>query len=163
MNIRVARREDLDGIVEIYNQAIAAGGKTADTTQVTVADREHWFNEHPANRYPILVAERESSILGYLTISAYRPGRMALRHTAEVSYFVHDQHHRQGIASRLLRHAIDSGPSLGVKTLFAILIDTNQDSVRLLTKHGFAEWGYMPRVVDIDGDEYGHLYLGLRI
>ena len=111
MNIRSATLEDLEAIVEIYNQAIAAGQKTADITPVTAEDREKWFEDHTPDKYPILVAKDGNVIVGYLTISAYRPGRMALRYTAEVSYFVHFEHHRQGIASNLLQHAIGMCPS----------------------------------------------------
>jgi len=162
MNIRIAELKDLKAIVEIYNQAIAAGEKTADITPFSLDDRKSWFRDHDPDKYPILVAEEES-VVGYLTISAYRPGRMALRHTAEVSFFVHFDHHRKGIASRLLQYAIDMCPSLQIKTLFAILVDSNQNSIRLLEKYGFNKWGYMPRVVEFEGIEYGHLYYGLRI
>ncbi len=162
-NIRIAKFEDLEIIVEIYNQAIAAGEKTADIAAVTTDDRKDWFNGHTPGKYPILVAEKGGSVVGYLTVSAYRPGRMALRHTAEVSYFIHFEHHGEGIASRLLRYAINLCPSLQIKTLFAILIDSNQNSIRLLEKCGFRKWGYMPRVAEFDGIEFGHLYYGLRI
>ena len=149
--------------MEIYNQAITAGQKTADTTPVTIDDRKKWFGDHTPDNYPILAAEDGNVIVGYLTISAYRPGRMALRYTAEVSCFVHFEHHRQGIASNLLQHAIGMCPSLQIKTLFAILFDSNRGSVRLLEKYGFEKWGHMPRVAEFDGVEFGHLYYGLRI
>jgi len=163
MNIRTATLEDLEAIVEIYNQAIAAGQKTADIMPVTTGDREKWFENHASDKYPILVAEDGTVIVGYLTISAYRPGRQAVRYTAEVSYFVHFGHHRQGIASNLLHYAIGMCPSLKIKNLFAILIDSNQASIRLLEKCGFEKWGHMPRVAEFDGIEFGHLYYGLRI
>ena len=110
-----------------------------------------------------MVAEDSKSIVGYLTISAYRPGRMALRHTAEVSCFIDFNHHRQGIASNLLQHAIDMGSGLQIKTLFAIIVDSNVASIRWFEKHGFAKWGHMPRVAEFDGIEVGHLLYGLRI
>ncbi len=163
MNIRIAKSGDLEKIVEIYNQAIAAGEKTADITPVTANDRKKWFKGHTPAKYPILVAEEGESIVGYLTINAYRPGRMAVQHTAEVSYFIHFEHHRKGIASRLLRYAIDMSPSLKIKTLFAILVDSNQNSIKVLEKYGFEKWGHMPRVAEFDGIEFGHLYYGLRI
>ncbi len=163
MNISIAKSEDLEVIVEIYNQAIVAGEKTADVTPVTYDDRKNWFEGHTPDKYPILVAEKGESLVVYLTISAYRPGRMALRHTAEVSYFIHFEHHNKGIASRLLRYAIDMCPSLQVRTLFAILVNSNRNSINLLEKYGFEKWGYMPRVVEFDGIEYGHLYYGFRI
>ena len=54
-------------------------------------------------------------------------------------------------------------PSLEIKNLFAILIDSNQSSIRLLEKYGFEKWGHMPRVAEFDGIEVGQLYYGLRI
>ncbi|MBN2029308.1 N-acetyltransferase [bacterium] len=163
MKIRIAKPDDLTVIVDIYNQAIAAGQKTADITPVTVEDRKKWFVEHLPDKYPIYVAEKENTIVGYLTISPYRPGRQALRHTAEVSYYIHSAYQRQGIASRLLEYAIGMCHSLQIKTLFAILIDTNTASIRLMEKFGFERWGHMPRVADFDRIEVGHLYYGLRI
>ena len=80
-----------------------------------------------------------------------------------MSYFVHFGHHRKGIASDLLDHAIGMCPSLEIKNLFAILIDSNHGSIRLLEKYGFEKWGHMPRVAEFDGIEVGQLYYGLRI
>ncbi len=163
MKIRTATFDDIETMVDIYNQAIAAGQRTADITPVSAGDRKKWFEDHPPDKYPILVAEEGDLIVGYLTISAYRPGRMALCYTAEVSYYVHFEQHRQGIASKLLHHAIGMCPSLQIKTLFAILLDSNQGSIKLLEKFGFEKWGHMPRVAEFDGIEAGHLYYGLRI
>ena len=163
MNIRTATIEDLETIVEIYNQAIAAGQKTADITPFTTADRKKWFEDHTPDKYPVLVAEDNNMVVGYLTISPYRSGRMALRHTAEVSCFVHFDHHHQGIASNLLQYAIDMCPAIQIKNLFSIIIDSNQASINLVVKYGFEKWGYLPRVAEFDGIEVGHLYYGLRI
>lgn len=163
MEIRIAKPDDLQAMVEIYNQSIAAGQQTADITPVTISKREKWFADHRPEKYPILVAEKDESIIGYLTISAYRPGRAALRHTAEVSFFIHFDHHRQQVASRLLQHAIDLSPSLKIKTLFGILIDSNQASIRFLESFGFEKWGHMPRVAEFEGIEVGHVYYGLRV
>ncbi|MFQ5635762.1 MAG: GNAT family N-acetyltransferase [Gammaproteobacteria bacterium] len=163
MKIRIAEPRDLESIVAIYNQSIAAGRRTADLTAVSLDERIEWFEDHPADRYPVLVADQNGAITGYLTISAYRPGRGALRHTAEVSFFVAFDSHRRGVASSLLRHALDLCPSLQIKTLFAILIDGNEASMRLLEKFGFERWGYLPRVAEFDGAEFGHLYYGRRV
>lgn len=163
MKIRVANREDLPELVAIYNQAIAAGQKTADITPVTIEDRTQWFEEHTPNKYPILVAEEEGSVIGYLTISAYRSGRLSLRYTAEVSYYVHFEHHRKGVGSKLLEHAITQCPALQIKSLFSIILDSNLASVLLMKKFGFEEWVRMPRIAEFPGVEPGHLYYGLRI
>jgi len=163
MHIRIAELKDLEALVEIYNQSITAGQKTADLTPFTSDNRKGWFEGHTPDKYPILVAEREKKIVGYLTISEYRSRRNALRYTAEVSFFIHFEYHRQGIASSLLNYAMEICPTLKIKTLFAILLDVNQGSAKLLKKFGFEKWGYMPRVAEFDGIEVGHLYYGLRI
>ena len=163
MTIRIAKIDDLKMMVDIYNQAISAGQLTADTIPVTIEDRKQWFKEHSPGNYPILVEEKDDSIIGYLTISAYRPGRHALRYTAEISFYVEFEHHRQGVASRLLQYAIDLCPSLQIKNLFAILMESNTASIEQLKKFGFELWGHMPRVADYNGIEVGQLYYGLRV
>jgi phosphinothricin acetyltransferase len=163
MNIRTAEWKDLEAIVSIYNQAVDDGQKTADITPVTVASRKKWFETHNPHTYPILIAEYNDKIIGYLTVSTYRPGRMAVRHTAEVSYFVHFDYHHREVASNLLERAIRLCPSLHIKTLFAIIIDSNEYSIKLLENYGFKKWGHLPRVAEFNGVEVGHLYYGLRI
>ena len=68
MKIRIAKKQDLIHLVEIYNQAIKAQS-TAALELVTHNDRKAWFEEHGQDKHPILVAESENSILGYLFLS----------------------------------------------------------------------------------------------
>ena len=161
--IRPAEFSDLPHIVEIYNQAVMQRGATADRTPVSVAERRLWFAEHEMTAYPIWVAHSGGSILGWCSLSPYRPGRMALRHTAEISYYIHEDCRRTGIGSALVKHAIVQCEKLGIKTLFALLLDVNVASVKLLEKFGFAKWGHMPNIADFDGKECGHLIYGLRV
>lgn len=162
MNIRVAQLSDLEAIVVIYNQAVAIQA-TADLEPVTMASRKEWFAHHSADQSPILVAEAKNETLGWLSFSEYRTGRRALRHTSEISYYVHTEHRRKGVASHLLRAALERCEPLGIKTLFAILLDNNIGSIGLLQKFGFEQWGHLPGVADFAGREVGHLYYGLRI
>ena len=163
MTMRFAKQEDLHQIVAIYNQAIAAGQRTGDTEPVSAESRTQWFKSHSAEKYPLIVKVKDASVIGYLSISAHRPGRAALRHTAEVSFYVDFDHHRQGVASELLKHAIDLCPSLQIKTLFAVLMQTNTASIECFKSLSFEQWGHLPLVADYDGIEVGQLYYGLRV
>ncbi|MGI9289965.1 MAG: GNAT family N-acetyltransferase [Gammaproteobacteria bacterium] len=163
INIRIAKEEDVSAITEIYNQAIELKYATADLSPVTEETRLKWLASHTADKFPVYVAEKDGSVIGYCTISPYRPGRMALRFTREISYYVHQDHRAQGVASALVKYAIDQAPSLGIKTLFAIMIDKNSNSLALLQKFRFEQWGHMPNVADFDGEEVGHYYYGLRL
>ena len=162
MKIRRAQAADLPAIVDILNQAVAAR-QVAILEPVEVEDRREWLAGHTPDKYPVLVAESDGEVAGWLSLGDYRPGRRALRFTAEVSYFVDAGHRRQGIASALIQAAIDLCPELEIKTLIAILLDHNEASLELLARFAFAEWGRMPDTVDFDGEERAHLYYGRRV
>ena len=163
MNIRPSENRDREEIVRIYNQSIPTNKSTADMEPVEVNDRIEWFKEHTPHNYPIFVSETENGITGWLSISPYRPGRKALRYTAEVSYYVDFDYHGQGIASSLLKYAIEYCPKIEIKNLFAILLEHNNTSIKLLEKFGFRKWGFLPRVADFNGNECGQFYYGLHI
>lgn len=163
INIRIAGDEDLSQIVEIYNQAVNQHGATADLTPITVESRYQWFQDHTEDSYPIWIAERNDGILGWCSLSPYRPGRMALRKTAEISYYIHTAHLRQGIGSSLIRYAIAQCPQLGFKHLITMLLEINFPSIRILEKFDFNKWGHLPDVAEFDGKVCGHLIYGLHI
>lgn len=158
--IRLAQLDDLPAILDIYNQSILSKQSTGDTQPVRVEDRMIWFGKHLPDEHPIFVAEVDGGVAGWCSLSAYRPGREALRFTAEISYYIAVAHHRQGIATALVEHALASCPALNIKHVFAIVLEGNQASRKLLEKMGFEQWGYLPRVADFDGKEVGHFYYG---
>jgi len=102
-------------------------------------------------------------LAGWCSLSAYRAGRAAFRFTAEISYYIAPAYHRRGIATALVEHALAACPALQIRHLFAIVLESNEASRRLLEKMGFEKWGYLPRVADFDGREVGHLYYGRHL
>jgi len=163
MRIRLAEVNDLPTIVDIYNQSIPSQQATGDTQPVSVEGRTAWLREHRPEEHPIFVAEVDGQVAGWCSLSAYRPGRAALRFTAEISYYIASAYHRRGIATALAEHALAACPGVGIRHLFAIVLEGNQASVNLLEKMGFERWGYLPRVADFDGREVGHLYYGRHL
>jgi len=163
MKIRVARKSDQEQIINIYNQAVKEGFCTADMTPVTIESRQNWFKIHEPDKYPIFVVERNNNILGWCSISPYRPGREALRKTAEISYYIHENHRRKGLGSKLLEHAINKCPELGIKNIFAILLDVNTPSIKILEKYDFKKWGHLPDVADFNGNICGQYVFGRKV
>ena len=161
--IRIAVEEDVPAITEIYNQAIELRSATADLEPVSIDSRRQWLAGHDPAEYPVYVAESEGRLTGWCSLSAYRPGRMALRQTAEISYYIHEEHRGRGLGSRLIAHALGQCPGLGFKAVFAILLDLNDASVAILEKHGFKKWGHLPDVANFGDVECGHLYYGRRV
>ena len=163
MLIRLAKPDDLPAIVDIYNQSIPSRQSTGDTHPLHVEDRANWFAEHRPEQHPIFVADVDGEVAGWCSLSAYRPGRAALRFTAEISYYIALAYHRQGIGTALVEHALSACPALQIRHLFAIVLEGNQASLQLLQKMGFEQWGYLPGVADFDGNEVGHFYYGRHV
>jgi L-amino acid N-acyltransferase YncA len=163
VTIRAATITDLPAIVAIYNEAVAQRFATADLDPVTIADRSQWFHDHDPASYPIFVAEREGTVSGWCSLSAHRPGRAALRRTAEISYYVRAADRGRGVATALVQHAIDQAPRLGKHVLFGILLERNDASIRLLKKCGFELWGRLPDVALIEGELVSHVYYGRSV
>lgn len=163
IHIREALEKDLKEIVEVYNQAIKNGSSLAYTNEFTLDDRKEWFYEHSKDKYPILVAEKDNKILGWISISPYRKGRQALSKTVEVSYFIHNDFKRLGIGSKLLFEMLKRAKELGYKTIIAIVFDKNIGSIKLLVKNNFEKWGFLPEVAEINNNIFSHIYYGRKI
>ncbi len=150
-------------MVAIYNQAIEAGRCTGDLMPFSVESRREWWDSHDLEKFSILVATVDAQVVGYASLSPYRPGRGALRHTAEISHYVDFCHHRKGIGMGLVEAMIRTAGASGFRTLLAIVVEGNESSLGLLERCGFERWGFLPGVLDFDGAELGHVYLGRRI
>ncbi|MGI6122981.1 MAG: GNAT family N-acetyltransferase [Acetivibrionales bacterium] len=163
MTIRHAQIADLESIIDVYNQAVLTKQATSDLKPVDVNSRLKWFEEHTPDKYPIFVCEIDGKIGGWISLSPYRSGREALRFTAEVSYYVHSDFQGKRIGSKLLDYVLKECPKYQIKNLFAIILEHNIRSIKLVEKFNFEKWGLLPNVADFDGKEYGHLYYGLRV
>jgi phosphinothricin acetyltransferase len=135
---------------------------TADLEPVSVASRIDWFHTHTPDHRPIWVLELDGKIGGWLS---FRPfyGRAAYYHTAEIGIYLDPKYQHQGWGSKLLSQAITISPKLDLQTLLAFVFAHNQTSLRLFTKHGFLNWGYLPEVAQLDGNKRDLVILGKKI
>jgi phosphinothricin acetyltransferase len=163
LTLRTAQENDWPQIIAIYNQAIDQGGCTADTERVSLESRRDWLTQHTAPRYPILVAELNGVMVGWCSLSPYRPGRKALEKTAEISYYVASRYRSRGVASFLMAEAIKRARTDGHSGLIAILLDINTPSIKLLEKFGFHRWGHLPDIADFGTILCGHYLYGRKI
>ncbi|MDR0659899.1 MAG: GNAT family N-acetyltransferase [Prevotellaceae bacterium] len=161
--IRKADISDLERLTEIYNQAIDANYCTCDTKHFTPHERLPWYEEHQDERCPIFVCVHDEDAIGYSYISSYRSGRGALSEVGEISYYVDFCYHGFGIAKRLIEHTLQAAKGSGYKNLLAILLDCNRESISLLKKYKFEEWGVLPKVAKLGEKYHSHLYYGLKL
>jgi L-amino acid N-acyltransferase YncA len=128
-----------------------------------VASRSAWFEQHPADSYPILVAELEGQVQGWLSVSPYRPGRKALAGCVEISYYLDEHCQGKGIGSALVAAGLQACRERGYTAVFAIILDRNQVSVALMKKFGFSQWAHLPDIANFDGETCGHVYYGRHL
>jgi phosphinothricin acetyltransferase len=146
--VRAAERRDLEGLLTIYNWAVANTTATMDTDPRSHAAQLEWLEAHDGNPYPALVAEpmgELGTIVGYASLSPYnrKPG---YRTSAEVSVYVHPGWHRQGIGNTLLQELITIAPRHGFVSLISLITADNEASLQLHTRHGFENIGTLRQV-----------------
>ena len=103
-------------------------------------------------RRPLWVVLEGGRVIGWLSYSSFY-GRPAYDRTCEISIYLAREYQRRGLGSDLLRRSIEHAPAIGVSTLLGFIFAHNTPSLRLVEKHGFARWGYLPRVAILDGVE----------
>jgi L-amino acid N-acyltransferase YncA len=161
--LRPMTEADYPAIVNILNEVVRTGNQIAFTEEFTVADRAAWFAEHQSPDYPLYVAEIEDAVVGWVSLSAYRPGREALKHTVEISYGVYECMRRKGVGSAMVLKMLEVARERGHRIVFAIIFDNNTASLGLLEKHGFVKWGHLPDVALLNGTLLGHVYVGMKL
>lgn len=157
--IVLAQPTHLQAINRIYNQAVRDGFRTAHDQPVDLNYRKQWFDQHPEDQYPVWVYSKNDEVLGWVSLSPYRPGRKALDEVAEVSYYVDYEHHNQGIATQLMKQAIAFCKDHSYRIVVAILLSQNAPSIRLLKNFNFQEGGCIPDAYHYQGEFRDHLYM----
>lgn len=145
MNIRKAKQADLPVLVSIYNQAVLQTTATFDLEPVSVESRQSWFDEHTDDRFPLIVAEEGSNIMGYASLSTYRQ-KEAYNRTAEISVYIDEQYHGKGLGKQLLAHIIEMARALDYHVIIAGITGGNDISIRLHEQFGFVKCGEMREV-----------------
>ncbi|PYE39079.1 GNAT family N-acetyltransferase [Psychrobacter fozii] len=161
--VQRASERDLPEILAIYNQSIAGKQATANLVPVTCEEHADWFDEHlnSATR-PIYVVrsvtetiesgeQAESSpIVAWGSFSDLY-ARMAYHISTEISIYLHEGHQGKGLGSLLTRWMLTQAPNLGIQNIIALIFAHNQPSLGLFRKLDFEQWGYMPKVCDMEG------------
>ena len=161
MTLRPAIEEDLPRIVEIYNSSIPTRESTADLIPVSVEARRSWFRRHRRTR-PIFVYEMESAIAAWFSFEDFY-GRDGYARTSELSLYVAPESRGQGIGTELLDRALEIAGDIGIRSVVGYVFGHNTASLRLLKSAAFEEWGRMPRIAEMDGQEYDVVIMGKRL
>ena len=151
VSISRAELDDLDGITEIYNDAILNTTATFDTKPKTMDQQGEWFAEH-GPRYPIIVARSDAVVAGWASLTKWSD-RCAYADTAEISLYVKEGFQGKGLGKKLLETILEHGRKEGLHTIVARIANGNEVSVHLHESVGFEHIGVMKEV----GRKFGKL------
>ena len=144
LEVRKATISDLEGITEIYNDAIKNTVATFDTEIKTLKEQKQWFKNH-GEKYPIIVAEQDRDIVGWSALSMYST-RCAYSDTVELSLYVTEKDQMKGIGKSLMKRIIEEGKKAGLHVILARITDGNKISIHLHEMFGFEHVGVLKEV-----------------
>lgn len=150
ITIRPAQMDDAAAIAVIYNQGIEARIATFETVLRTPADIEQNLR-NSEGRYPYLVAVDGEDVVGWASVSTYRP-RECYGGIGEFSIYVHEDHRKSGVGRVLLPALIDAAETAGFWKLLSRVFLFNTGSRRLCASFGFREVGVYEKHAKLDDD-----------
>lgn len=145
IKIRTATEEDLPEILDIYNDAILNTTAVYNYQAHTLDMRREWFLQKQQDRFPVLVAEQEGTVIGFSTYGPFRVWA-AYKYTAEISVYVSPQHRGKGIARLLYPPLFELAQQQQLHVLVAGIDADNAASIKLHEHFGFTKVGHFKEV-----------------
>lgn len=145
ITIRSAEEKDIAPILEIYNYAILHTTSVYSYAAHTMEMRAKWFEEKKAANHPVLVAEIDTKVVGFISYGPFRswPG---YRYTVEHSVHVHKDYRRRGVAALLLEKMIEIARQNGVHAIIGGVDAANDASIKLHEQFNFKQVGHLKEV-----------------
>lgn len=145
IQIRAALEQDLQPILEIYNDVIVNTTAVYDYQPHTLEMRRQWFRIKEAQGFPVFVAEDDGKIVGFSSIGPFRAWA-AYKYSVENSVYVAADQRGKGIGKLLIAPLIQASEQLNMHTIIAGIDATNEGSIMLHRSFGFKEVAHFKQV-----------------
>jgi L-amino acid N-acyltransferase len=140
-----AARTQLPEILDIYNEVIRNTTAVYSDEEVTLANREAWFDTKVELGFPVLVASDDSGVLGFATFGEFRAWP-CYRHSVEHSVHVRADCRRRGIGRALVLALLERAAGMQKHVMIAGIDADNAVSIRLHQSLGFTVVGHFREV-----------------
>jgi phosphinothricin acetyltransferase len=142
--IRKVTLEDAREIAEIYNYYVLNSCVTFEELEVS-AEEMRGRIEAVNLKFPWLVFEKDSEILGYAYATMWKP-RSAYKHTAESTVYLKREAIKNGIGSLLYKELLCQLTDLGFHAIIGGISLPNEASIALHEKFGFEKIAHFKEV-----------------
>ena len=143
--IRTAKTEDVNSILDIINHEIVHSTVVYDYQERSYEQQLAWFQKKTQDNMPVIVAEKEGSVLGFGTFGIFRPWD-AYRFSVEHSIYTHKDSRGMGIGKLIMTELIRLATEQGFHTMIAGVDNSNTGSYEFHKKFGFQEIGTFKEV-----------------
>lgn len=144
-SLRLATENDLVAINDIYNYYVPRSTCTYQLEPETIESRTTWFRDHSPDRYPVIVAEDAGEVIGWGSLSRFRP-RAAYAPTAEPSVYIRNDWHRKGLGRMILVDLINRARLAGFHSLIGGTSADQTASLGLQKALGFQKVAHLVEV-----------------
>jgi phosphinothricin acetyltransferase len=101
VEIRQAKVEDVNSILEIVNYEILNSTVLYDYKERTFEHQLKWFEKKQADKMPVIVAENKDGVIGFGTFGIFRPWD-AYQFSVEHSIYVNKNSRGIGIGKKII-------------------------------------------------------------
>jgi len=147
--IRPARSVDAQAICDIYNEGIEDRVATLETRLRTGDEQRAWL-ESRDERHPVVVAEREGTVVGWGSLNAFN-ARPAYDYVSEFSVYVARSARGAGVGRSLIESLIAAARDIGYHKMVLAAFDWNAAGIALYERMGFRRVGVYREQGWLDG------------
>jgi phosphinothricin acetyltransferase len=143
--VSAAARTQLPEILDIYNEVIRNSTAVFSDVEVTLEDREAWFDAKCAAGFPVVVATDPSGVVGFGTFGDFRtwPG---YRYSVEHTVHVRADRRGRGVGRSLVQALLQEAARMQKHVMIAGIDAQNVTSIALHEKLGFQTSGELKEV-----------------
>ncbi|NUH84505.1 N-acetyltransferase family protein [Bacillus firmus] len=147
--VRLAKKTDLEKIMEIYNQGIEDRIATLETEAKDFSYMTKWFEQHQG-RYCVLAAEKGDRVIGWASLNPYS-NRCAYDGVADISVYIAREFRGKGAGGNLLSALEKKARKNKFHKLVLFTFPFNGLGQSLYKKKGFREVGIFQNQGVLDG------------
>jgi L-amino acid N-acyltransferase YncA len=141
--VRAARRDDMGGVVAIYNDAVLHTTATFDYEARPLAAQQALFDEKAREGLGFFVAlGSDGGVVGFSTYGMFRT-RPGWRFACEHSVYVAGTVRRRGVGRRLIAPLVAHARAKGFHTMVGVVDAGNAASMALHHACGFETFGLL--------------------
>lgn len=146
---RLAFTNDLESILNIYNQGIEDRIATLEEDPKDLLYMSKWFNNHNG-RFAVIVIENNDEIVGWASLNPYS-NRCAYAGVADLSIYIRRDYRGKGVGSLLLKEIEVTAKKNDFNKIVLFTFPFNNLGQGLYRKNGYREVGVFKNQGKLDG------------